>query len=117
MKKPTWNQQNRDRYNASWRKWYRENAQRKIAWQARRREELREWFRALKSTMKCQRCPESIPDCLQFHHRDPSQKDLEVSTAIGGWSRERILAEMAKCDVLCANCHLKLHWEERQQKK
>ncbi len=28
-------------------------------------------------------------------------------------SKERILKEIAKCDVLCRNCHAKLHWEIR----
>lgn len=28
-------------------------------------------------------------------------------------SKEIILAEIAKCDVPCANCHLKEHWQER----
>jgi hypothetical protein len=25
-----------------------------------------------------------------------------------------ILAEIAKCDILCHNCHAKLHYEERE---
>jgi len=29
------------------------------------------------------------------------------------WSRKRILDEVAKCIVLCANCHRKMHWVER----
>jgi hypothetical protein len=65
--------------------------------------------------MKCERCDERAPECLQFHHRNPEEKTIEVSIAVGRrcWSKERILAEMAKCDVLCANCHAKHHWEER----
>lgn len=109
----TWQQRNRGLYNAAWRTWYRANAQRKIAWQVRRREELRAWFLELKATKSCERCGETTVQCLQFHHRDPSQKDIEVSKATQSWARERILAEIAKCTVLCANCHLKLHWEER----
>jgi transcription elongation factor Elf1 len=117
---PTWAQKspsNRKRFNENWRKWYRENRERKIAWQKRRREELRAWFRDLKTTKSCARCGERTVECLQFHHRDPSEKLFDVSDIIARWSRERILVEIAKCDVLCANCHLKHHWEARRAKK
>jgi len=104
----------RDQYNAAWRKWYARNAARKMAWQKRRRDEIRTWWRELKATKRCEACGESAPECLQFHHREPEAKDIDLSTAIvNGWSRERILAEVTKCSVLCANCHLKHHWDER----
>ena len=32
------------------------------------------------------------------------------------WSRDYILAEVAKCGVLCANCHLKHHWDAKRRK-
>lgn len=104
----------REQQNAAWRKWYTKNAGRKVAWQKRRREQIRKWWKELKATMSCERCGEATPDCLHFHHRDPKEKDLELSTAVYAWSKQRILAEVAKCDVLCANCHLKLHWEQRK---
>jgi hypothetical protein len=28
-----------------------------------------------------------------------------------GYSQKLVLEEMEKCDVLCANCHKKIHWE------
>lgn len=31
----------------------------------------------------------------------------------GSWSLRRVLNEVLKCVVLCANCHSKVHWEER----
>jgi hypothetical protein len=101
-------------FNAAWRRWYQKNASRKIAWQARRREELRRWWHDFKATKQCEVCAESAPECLQFHHIDPEQKEIEISAAlVNGWSRDRILLEAAKCRVLCANCHLKHHWNER----
>ena len=109
-----WNQRNRERFNQQWRRWYAKNAKRKRGWQRRRREGIRRWWLELKATKRCERCGESALECLHFHHRDPAEKDLDLSLAIArGWAKERILAEIAKCEVLCANCHMKHHWEER----
>jgi hypothetical protein len=71
------------------------------------------WLREYKRTLACGMCRENHPACLDFHHRDPTQKDFRIS-ALGcmGWSKERVLAEIAKCDVLCANCHRKLHYDD-----
>jgi hypothetical protein len=79
---------------------------RKIALQAdRQRNNLRE-LRAYKAERGCADCGESDPIVLEFDHRDPSQKDDNIGDAYhGGWSLSRLLAEAAKCDVVCANCH------------
>jgi hypothetical protein len=110
----TWQQRNRDAFNALWRKWYAKNAAKKLAWQKRRRSEIRTWWHELKAMKRCERCGETASECLHFHHRDPNTKDLELAQAVANaWSKDRILEEVAKCDVLCANCHAKLHWDER----
>lgn len=41
---------------------------------------------------------------MQWHHRDPLDKVADVSR-LGSYSKKRILAEIAKCDLMCANCH------------
>lgn len=95
------------------RKWYAANkAHAKLKVTTRKRA-LKAWYAEYKATLNCSVCGEGHPACLVFHHRVPSEKDVAVSTAVTqrGWSKERILAEIAKCDVLCANCHRKLHWE------
>lgn len=44
------------------------------------------------------------PHALDFDHRDPSTKSFGIG---GAWSKSlaRVAAEIAKCDVVCANCH------------
>jgi hypothetical protein len=74
--------------------------------------ENRKLFRELKATLSCGRCGESHPATLDFHHRDPSTKSLEVSIMVWNRTWKRVLAEIAKCDVICANCHRKEHWNE-----
>ena len=60
----------------------------------------------------CVRCGEADPACLDFHHRDPTQKLGHIGE-FRKFGMERLLTEIAKCDVLCANCHRKLHRDER----
>lgn len=105
----------RAKANEHWRRWYRAHAATKVAWQKRRRLELRRWWSELKGTLACEVCGECAPECLHFHHDDPDDKDFDVATAMShGTAKEKILAEIAKCRVLCANCHLKHHWDERR---
>ena len=58
----------------------------------------REAFFADKSCVKCGSRKE-----MQLDHKDPDQK---VSHRIWSWSKERRDAEIAKCQVLCYECHL-----------
>lgn len=75
--------------------------------------ERRAWLDEIKSKLSCEKCGEDHPATLDFHHRDPKQKDRRISQMIAsGSSRERMLKEIEKCSVLCANCHRKLHYEE-----
>jgi hypothetical protein len=57
-------------------------------------------------------CGESDPVCLDFHHRDPSIKSFEIARGVKCRSLEAVQAEIAKCDVVCANCHRKRHAKE-----
>ncbi len=71
---------------------------------------LREELYEFKKTLSCSRCPEDDVDCLDFHHSDPSTKEIPIARATTqGWSMKRIKEEIAKCEVLCANCHRKHH--------
>ena len=45
---------------------------------------------------------------LQWHHRDPKQKDPGYNKQM---ARARLEAEIGKCDLLCSNCHVEAHIE------
>jgi hypothetical protein len=58
---------------------------------------------------RCQRCGyDRCVGSLEFHHRDPTQKDFTLSRA--KMRRfELVKDELDKCDLLCVNCHREEH--------
>jgi hypothetical protein len=77
-----------------------------------RRKNTRQFLETYKSERGCSRCFENHPACLEFHHRDPDLKEIEISDVIcSGWAYKRIMKEIEKCDIFCSNCHRKLHYK------
>jgi hypothetical protein len=92
---------------------YAKNRVKRIASARERIGKSRAFVRRLKKDLKCNRCDENHPATLQFHHIDPTKKEIAISTAVkNGLSESSILREIEKCEVLCANCHSKEHWTE-----
>lgn len=57
-------------------------------------------------THHCVDCGESRLPTLQFDHRDPGEKyDTVAALRQKPTAVKTLEAEMAKCDVVCANCH------------
>lgn len=82
-----------------------------------RKKVLREFVDGFKAGRSCT-CGEGHPACLEFHHRDAGQKELEVSQAVSdGWALEKLATEIAKCDLICSNCHRKLHYRELAERR
>jgi hypothetical protein len=95
----------------SWRRYYNRNKKRLSNIGQKRKKKIREWLRNYKKSLKCQRCPETHPACLEFHHKDTDKKEQEINNMVkNGCSISKIKEEIAKCDVLCSNCHKKLHY-------
>jgi len=44
------------------------------------------------------------PECLDFDHRDSTQKSFTISK-LNKISFANLLQEIAKCDLICSNCH------------
>jgi hypothetical protein len=52
---------------------------------------------------------------LDWHHINPSNKHKDISSSmITRRSMSRVLDEIAKCVLLCANCHRELHSDPQQ---
>lgn len=59
-------------------------------------------------------CLTTFPvEVMDFDHRPGVEKKFNISNA-GGRAWETIEAEIAKCDLVCANCH-RLRTIERRQ--
>ena len=58
---------------------------------------------------RCQDCGGTFhPDVYDFHHLDPTEKEYSWSK-LRLFSPDRRRFELAKCVVLCANCHRMRH--------
>ena len=59
---------------------------------------------------KCERCGYNrCVDALDFHHRDPLQKDFAIGAKGHCWSWEKVKRELDKCELVCSNCHREIH--------
>lgn len=104
----------RERQLERLRLWYQNNKQKCFDKEKKRRIKRRQFIDSQKTS--CKMCGESNSTCLDFHHRNPQEKAICIGSSItSGYSIERIKKEILKCDVLCANCHRKLHAEERKE--
>lgn len=63
---------------------------------------------------KCEKCGyNKCLAALEFHHRDPSQKEF-MWTKMRSKSWSIIKTEIDKCDLLCANYHRESHWNPKR---
>lgn len=99
-------------YNRQWRKL---NPERCKTWPSATHEERNKRARFYRERNKriidgfkrrpCMDCWDWFePQQLQFDHRDPHTKTCEVSQMTSA-SLKTLIAEINKCDVVCASCH------------
>ena len=92
------------------RDWYQANKEqirpRKQENSKNRRDFLRFICDEIKLILGCKNCGyDSHPKALQFHHRESEKKSFDISDGVSHIGILRLLKELTKCDVLCANCH------------
>ena len=63
---------------------------------------------------KCAKCKEDRWYLLEFHHIDPSTKFRNIcDMADQAYAISRVEEEIAKCALVCRNCHSEFHHLER----
>lgn len=93
------------------RKYYEKNITRRKADSVAYKLETRKIVNGIKISLGCYKCGEKDHRCLDFHHRVPEEKSFEIAFGLQrGLARQRVFAEIQKCDVMCSNCHRKEHF-------
>ena len=62
---------------------------------------------ALKEGVPCADCGEVFPSfVMHWDHLPGFEKRGDIGSMIGRYTREVILDELKKCELVCANCHV-----------
>lgn len=69
------------------------------------RAEKARYINEIKANTPCSDCKKCFPPiCMDFDHLPGSEKAFSISLS-SGFSLEQVKAEIAKCEIVCANCH------------
>ena len=75
-------------------------------------DDLRAWLHERKAERGgCSECNEDDVACLDFHHTTDQKTDTVARMVTDGRPKEVLKEEPERCEVLCANCHRKIHFE------
>ena len=87
-------------------------AKKRAAWRKRRDEQMDLLIRLRQ--MPCMSCGGTFPVCaMEFDHRDGATKRGNVSQMAGDVRISILLEEIAKCDIVCTNCHRDRSFQRR----
>ena len=74
----------------------------------------KEFIDNYKKNNPCKKCGEKNIFCLEFHHRDQDKKSFDISKKGTKTNLFLLENEILKCDILCKNCHIKLHFQDKR---
>jgi hypothetical protein len=82
------------------------NVARVTNFRRRQKQKIVEYLGGACSTCGYSRCIAA----LEVHHIDPTQKKFAISVSGVPRSWDKVLEEIKKCKLLCANCHREEHF-------
>lgn len=86
------------------RKHYYANRQAYINKAKKRKKDIRKWVNSLKEQSPCVDCKVRYPYyVMDFDHL--SDKEFGINQLIENCSLQRLKDEIAKCEIVCSNCH------------
>ena len=98
-----------------WREHYARNKDLYYERNVARRARCREIIVAAKN-VPCTDCGHKYPPyVMDFDHRDPALKEDNLSKMAHQGRIKRLAEEIAKCDVVCANCHRERTFGPKEQ--
>ena len=78
------------------------------------------YLRDIREEGSCARCGFEHPAALEFHHKVPVNRDRAGRAGVGWFATfgmSRMLEELAKCELICANCHRIEHHGHRYMRR
>lgn len=85
---------------------YQANKTRRQAHNKRLQAEFRNWYTSLKAGRPCADCGQVFhPAAMHWDHLPGYEKTAALGVLVRHGSRQRILEEIEKCELVCANCH------------
>ena len=95
-------------YNRQYRKTYIEPPNRveyKRNWRKKQRAHNSKWISELKESLPCVDCGGLFSaECMDFDHIEDNKKH-NIATMVRSYSKDRVLKEIEKCELVCSNCH------------
>lgn len=104
-------------YSKEWfRQYYKNNRQTHIKRNIARRQQFRTLLQKLKHNKKCLDCKKRHPHWRLDYDHVRGKKAFSLGVAVKlGYGMERIMAEIAKCELVCSNCHRDRTWRRRKR--
>ena len=116
-----WTKEYRNQYARKWKKEHSENIKRNNKKYRENNQETiksrstihRAKHRKLLEELKVNGCAicgyDKYSGALDFHHGNPEDKKFAIGRKNMGYTDKRIIDELNKCILLCANCHREIH--------